>query len=359
MLRPAVLLLPLHVALKLHILVATPWKNADRRTELRKAFASCGAVVPEHSVDHTFFLGWMPADEASRAAAAEELAANDDMVALPGHDTDPPVGRDVTYVLDRPTSRSFKTAFGSQWLVNHRKFDFVLYLDDDSFISLPRLFDALEGKGPRLSMGWLMNTPLDWSSLDISVCDVCSPCDACTNNEYLNNFCTQFDAGLSKVGCYAAIKNCQVMPPENKTLDECVRMVYEDNLRLSDYFGSKWAPTWLLGMGWVFGRDVVEYIAANVKYLKLRGAADVVLGFWLAGFEDVEWVDMGISASSAPRFHDYPRPGSTFSGGCTGNSILVHRMRIENYAELDHETCTLGCPEVAERVAGMIDEKPR
>merc|ERR1719265_812443 len=127
--------------------------------------------------------------------------------------------------------------------MNHKKFDFVLYLDDDSFVSLPRLFEKLEGKGPRLSMGWLMNTPLDWSTLDIGVCDVCSPCDQCINNPHLDKFCTQFDGGMTKVGCFAAIKNSQVMPPEGKTLDECVRTTFEENIRLADYFGSKWAPT--------------------------------------------------------------------------------------------------------------------
>ena len=69
----------------------------------------------------------------------EELRLGD-MVILPGPDSDPPVARDVSYVLDRPTGRSYKMAYGSQWLWQHlgHSFDFVLYLDDDAFVSLPR-----------------------------------------------------------------------------------------------------------------------------------------------------------------------------------------------------------------------------
>ena len=61
-----------------------------------------------------------------------------------------------------------------------------------------------------MAMGYLMNTPLDWSALDMGVCDVCQPCEHCMNNPELDAFCSQFDQGMTKVACYAAIKNCQV-----------------------------------------------------------------------------------------------------------------------------------------------------
>jgi hypothetical protein len=278
------------------------------------------------------------------------------MVVLPGHDMDPKVARDVTYVLERPTSRAFKTAYGSQWLFMHKAFDFVLYLDDDSVVSVPRLMEALAGKGPRMAMGYLMNTPLDWSALDMGVCDVCQPCEHCMNNPELDAFCSQFDQGMTKVACYAAIKNCQVMPPIDETtgeavgLDVCVKKVYWENVKIAQYFGSKWAPTWMLGMGWVFGREIVEYIATNIKFLKMRGAADVILGFWLAGVEDVQWVDMAGGA-----FHDYPARGSTFSSGCTGKSTLVHRMKLKYFADMDNATCTLVCPETADENSEFPD----
>merc|ERR1711977_340514 len=92
-------------------------------------------------------------------------------------------------------------------------------------------------------------------------------------------------------------------------------------------------------MGWVFGRRIVDYISHNVENLKKRGAADVQLGFWLAPLEDLHWVDM-----KGGFFHDYPMPGSTFSSGCTENTILVHRMNVERWRDFEPETCELHCP---------------
>ena len=70
----------------------------------------------------------------------------------------PEVRRDVTYVLDRPAGRTYKIAYGSRWLWEHHgpeqttgeSFDFVLYLDDDAFVSLPRLLPKLVGRSGRL-----------------------------------------------------------------------------------------------------------------------------------------------------------------------------------------------------------------
>lgn len=62
-----------------------------------------------------------------------------------GPDLDPPVKRDVTYILERPTSRAYRVAYGTRWI--HRNVpetDFIFYLDDDSFLSVPRLLVLLE-----------------------------------------------------------------------------------------------------------------------------------------------------------------------------------------------------------------------
>ena len=67
-----------------------------------------------------------------------------DMVVLNGPDLDPPVKRDVTYILDRPTSRAFRVAYGTKWVYHYLpSVDFIFYLDDDSFLNIPRLFQLL------------------------------------------------------------------------------------------------------------------------------------------------------------------------------------------------------------------------
>eukprot|EP00913_Durusdinium_trenchii_P009880 g9273.t1 len=55
-------------------------------------------------------------------------------------------------------------------------------------------------------------------------------------------------------------------------------------MQVVHYFGM-FAPKWFLGMGWVFGRRIVQFLAKNAADLKKHGAADVQLGFWLAPLE--------------------------------------------------------------------------
>merc|ERR1712054_721674 len=100
---------------------------------------------------------------------------------------------------------------------------------------------------------------------------------------------------------------------------------------------------WMLGMGWVFGRNIYEYVGRNADVLKKRGAADVILGYWLAGIEDIVWEEMGPPAGAL--FHDYPMHGNTFAAGCRPESILVHRMNPDRWAKYESpDTCELNCP---------------
>lgn len=70
---------------------------------------------------------------------------SEDMVVIGGPDTDPPVARDITYVLDRPTSRAYRVVYGTKWIVeNLPTVDYIFYLDDDSYLQIPRLFEYLE-----------------------------------------------------------------------------------------------------------------------------------------------------------------------------------------------------------------------
>merc|ERR1719238_2321896 len=107
-----------------------------------------------------------------------------------------------------------------------------------------------------------------------------------------------------------ALQNCRIFNEEMDVLS-CINEKVAGLQRLVDYFGSRAALRWFLGMGWVFGRRVVQYIARNARRLKVRGAADVALGFWLAPLEGVDFVDMRPS-----QFHDHPSSKSTFASEC-------------------------------------------
>eukprot|EP00971_Amphidinium_carterae_P220155 4370546-Amphidinium_carterae.1 len=107
------------------------------------------------------------------------MATFGDLVNVGGPDSDPPVVRDATYVLERPAARTWRLAHGTAWLMMHRpSLDYIAYLDDDSFLHLPRLSAqiGLLG-GPKMAMGFLMETALDWTGMHM--CDICRPCDEC------------------------------------------------------------------------------------------------------------------------------------------------------------------------------------
>ena len=106
---------------------------------------------------------------------------------------------------------------------------------------------------------------------------------------------------------------------------------------------------WLLGMGWVFGRNIFHFVGRNADVLKKRGAADVILGYWLVGIEDILWQEMGPPGGHL--FHDYPTKHNTFAGGCHERSILIHRMTPTRWGRhFRPDTCQMTCP--AEPVEG-------
>jgi len=276
-------------------------------------------------------------NDTDREAATREQEEFGDLVQIGGPDSDPGVPRDATYVLDRPCARTFRLAHGSAWLaVNRPNLDFVMYLDDDSYLHLPRLFGHLEQSGSEsLAMGFTMETNLDWS--DTHICELCQPCEPCQNEQDLRDFCAGFP-DMAYGGCVMAIQNCRIFD-DHMEIGECVAQKLAGIRRLATYFGSKVAPRWMLGMGWVFGARVVRYIGRNANHLKVRGAADVMLGFWLAPLEGVEWLSMNEGI-----FHDHPDTRSTFANQCSEKTVLVHRMKPHHWKDdFDPEQCELRC----------------
>lgn len=328
-------------AINLQIMVTSRWKAFERRQTQRHVLRSCRPWASgDHDVELLFFMGDLNRSDAAAVRRAErEQEDFGDLVVVGGPDTDPPVPRDATYVLDRPCARTYRLAYGTAWLAQHRPdLDFVMYLDDDSFLSLPRLLQRLARQAnPSLAMGFVMETSLDWS--DTHICELCNPCEPCRAYGSLMEFCQLFPQ-MSFGGCMMAVQNCQIFN-DGDDLEQCVAKKREGIARLAQYFGSKAAPRWFLGMGWVFGRRLVSYIGRNAARLKVRGAADVSLGFWLAPVEGVAF-----AAMNSGEFHDHPGTRSTFAAQCTERSILVHRMDAERWAaDFDAERCELTCHE--------------
>jgi len=331
------------VGIKLEIMVTSRWKSFDRRQIQRHVLRSCRPWADaEHEVELLFFMGDLNrSDPRALAKAEREQADFGDLVTVGGPDTDPPVPRDATYVLDRPCARTYRLAHGSAWLAQHRpELDFVMYLDDDSFLHLPRLLQELSKRKAldSLAMGFVMETNLDWS--DTHICELCNPCEPCRSQKGLADFCRGFPQ-MSFGGCVMAVQNCQIFNDAEEDLGQCVEGKHEGILRLAKYFGSKAAPRWFLGMGWVFGSRIVQYLGRNAARLKVRGAADVSLGFWLAPLEGVTFGPM-----NSGEFHDHPGTRSTFASPCTERSILVHRMNPARWeADFNPERCELTCEE--------------
>eukprot|EP00927_Polykrikos_kofoidii_P055597 TRINITY_DN49814_c0_g1_i1.p1 TRINITY_DN49814_c0_g1~~TRINITY_DN49814_c0_g1_i1.p1 ORF type:complete len:373 (+),score=31.06 TRINITY_DN49814_c0_g1_i1:67-1185(+) len=331
-------------ALHVQIMVTSKFTSLDRRMILRDLFRHCSLHVSDvHFVEMLFFLGEV---NLTAAGIRNDLALENhefhDLVFVGGPDSDPPVDRDVTYVLDRPTARGFRLAYGTAWLAAHRpSLDYVMYLDDDSYLHIPRLLRFLElHNSESLAMGFLMETALDYSRT--SACELCKKCDHCLQDQGLREFCRTF-ADLTLGGCLAAIANCRIFSA-NDDYALCVENTRERTLEVASYFDTSSAPRWMLGMGWVFGRRIVQYLARNAGLFKKRGAADVQLGLWLAPLEGVHWVD-----TKGGFFHDYPMPGSTFSTGCSEKTVLVHRMNEERWRDFVPSTCELRCPASASR----------
>lgn len=341
-LRWLALCLPCAFSINVQIMVTSKLSSLDRRMTLREVFAHCTVSTKDtHAVEQLFFLADAEAaNEELNQMLKEEESLFHDLIFVGGPDSDPSVERDVTYVLERPKARGFRLALGTAWLAHHRPdLDFVMYLDDDSYLHIPRLLAALEEhKTPSSAMGYVMETQLD--TLDTHICMVCpTNCERCRDDPFLQEFCGQFPM-MSLGGCAFLVHQCKLFGQDEVegNLQACVEKAQRNTLQVSSYFGA-YAPRWFLGMGWVFGRRIVDFLARNVADLKKHGAADVQLGFWLAPLEGIHWVDM-----KEGQFHDYPMPGSTFSKGCTDKTILVHRMNEDRWKDFDAKTCELHCP---------------
>merc|ERR1712039_919536 len=96
------------------------------------------------------------------------------------------------------------------------------------------------------------------------------------------------------------------------------------------YYGTALAPRWPHGAAWVAGRALVQFIGENAPDLKVRGMPNLLVGFWLAGLEDVHFVNFQPGV-----FHDLL---ASDKGGappsCPGNLAVAFPMNSERWEQM-------------------------
>lgn len=286
-------------ALNVQVFVLSEWRRAERRLQLRDAFRSCQAALPDgHTVDQTFFMGQPP----DAASAELEGRAFGDVVVLGGPDVDregPPDREAALHVLNTARGRAYRVANGLAWLLQHRPgLDYVAFAPDHTLPLLPRLVEEVRRhSNESLAMGHISRSALLAGS-DHSL----APCETCASEPELHRHCMkkshETHGSMAYASCMGVARQCcpdvaaDVAGASCPGLGSCVDAVQDTGMPSALYYGTPESPRYLRGDGWVLGRRLVEFVAVNAFDLKMRGDPDVMLGFWLTAVEDVHFVDM-------------------------------------------------------------------
>lgn len=287
-------------ALNVQVFVVSEWWRAERRLQLRDAFRSCVAALPEgHAMDQIFFMGQPP----DAPTAELEGRTFGDMVVLGGPDVDQegPSDREAAlHVLNTVRSRAYLVANGLAWLLLHRPgLDYVAFAPDHTLPLLPRLLQEVRRhSNESLALGHIGRSALLAGS-DHSL----SPCETCTSEPELHQHCMkrshETHGTMDYRSCMGVARQCcpdvakGIAGAACPGLGSCVGAVQDTGMPSALYYGTPESPRYLRGDGWVLGRRLAEFVAVNAHDLKMRGDPDVMLGFWLSAVEDVHFIDMG------------------------------------------------------------------
>ena len=258
-----------------------------------------------------------------RALRVESETHNDIIFLDSSPDRDPAVSRDETYILDRPTAITSKQLQAMLYALHLKEpLELYIHVDDDAVLMIPRLDPLInQHSHPLLFMGYLMQTPIDPDATDLEI----------GNHKY------ECPEGVGNIKCFQIGQACDREAKLVGNSSTCFETRLERSLKISRFFGNSFSPPWALGMGSVMGKSIVDFLVTNADDLKARASADVQTGFWLAPLSGVRYVQ-------AFGFHDYPRRHSMFAAGCSEQSVLVHRVRAENWKEFSRDECVLRCP---------------
>ena len=90
------------------------------------------------------------------------------------------------------------------------------------------------------------------------------------------------------------------------------------------------APLFAQGMGFLVSRDIAEMILKTGLQAEMFGPDDALLGMWLRSVEDLRIINL------PERFVEHEGElGSAFARPCTGEAVIVHRMTPERWQRFD------------------------
>lgn len=273
---------PEHV--RLLLLITTIWRNFERRHHLRRALELCYLLVDRAAqpVQWHFLLGDVPPELSARAA--REVEEHDDLLLLGGEDEIRYSHIGDAYALAGPNPELTKIVLALRQLLRTVRFDFLLVLDDDSFVSLPNVLEILNHVPNELV--------------------------------YLGNM---IDSAPQRF---------------NETLGR-VMPAYSVNIYLNS---PAKAPIFAHGMGFLLSQDVARLLAAVGPKLKAKGNDDLLMGVWLRSIESLHYLHYFLW------FADHEDFGGFFSTPCNPYLAVVHRMTPERWRRFRHWECTVCGP---------------
>eukprot|EP00928_Gymnodinium_smaydae_P046645 TRINITY_DN31089_c0_g1_i1.p1 TRINITY_DN31089_c0_g1~~TRINITY_DN31089_c0_g1_i1.p1 ORF type:complete len:380 (+),score=53.24 TRINITY_DN31089_c0_g1_i1:33-1172(+) len=299
-------------AAEVQIAVSSEWAHEALRAHLRNAFKSC---VPEAwKAEQLFFMG--DADDNGRRTA--EMAAFDDVVVVHGPDAldeswpDPLTHSTEPHLMlsPWPTSRARRWLRSLVWLLEHRPdFLYVAQIDDRVILYLPGMIARIrENANASLAMSRISRASLNLggSATDFEAQQIVDTSETALGNTDHTRLCIdrirKVPFGLEMRGCLATLQRCcetEVIEGRDhqcndlRRLDACLVDAHTAGVGAATYFGAAYTPRLLHESFWVVGRRVAEFLGENADDLKKRGAAGLLLGFWLTAIEDVHFVDLG------------------------------------------------------------------
>eukprot|EP00929_Paragymnodinium_shiwhaense_P101623 TRINITY_DN64773_c0_g1_i1.p1 TRINITY_DN64773_c0_g1~~TRINITY_DN64773_c0_g1_i1.p1 ORF type:complete len:375 (+),score=87.95 TRINITY_DN64773_c0_g1_i1:106-1230(+) len=280
------------------VMVVSEWANLDFRLQLRRTFKGCWPHCHGVGIEQLFFMGDVKGTPAEDGSGQQEQDMFGDLVFLGGPDTDEPAAPGQNPRLrvqaQLPTSRAYRLASGLHWILQNRQdVEYVVKIQDDCFVHLPRLVQHMaQNQNASLAMGWISQVPLTIGS------HLEKACETCDINEEHTKLCMQgiqqLASGVDMYGCLAILKECveNGIEGSKEQLQLCLWRAHEVDGQAASYFGASHTPNILAESMFVLGRGLVDYIGENFMDLKMRGAADLSLGFWLIALEDVHFVDL-------------------------------------------------------------------
>jgi len=312
-----------------------------------------GRFPQDELVELLFFMGEPRGTVLGEFGATREIAEFGDLVALAGPDTDPPklFGREAyLHVTEQPSAGAYRTVRFMEWLLQHRpELDYVVRLDDRSFVHVPRLLQLISWHAnSSLALGTLAEMPLTIGGLEPDV-----PCETCALDPAHEKLCAHrahlVSGGADYRVCLEAAQRC--CPGDRDQcgdgLAACASSVLEEGLAAALYFGASRTPYSLHGVAWVLGRRLVDFIGTNANDLKLRGPLDSLVGFWLSAIEDVHFVAVpdGSVHSFTRRQNNVDATEDEGHGSCLEDRLVfAHGLDLDHWATMfDMDSCELRC----------------